>query len=67
MGQSRIFQMLPGFGVLSCHATKNDKKDAKYNSWLKKKEDRPKKKLKKKPLENHDSILTKITTSKKMS
>ena len=42
MGQSRIFQILPGFGVLSCHATKNDKKDAKHNSWLKKKEDVPK-------------------------
>ena len=47
MGQSRIFQMLPGFGVLSCHATKNDKKDAKHNSWLKKKEDVPKQTKKK--------------------
>ena len=44
-----------------------NKKDAKHNSWLKKKEDVPKQTKKKLNLENHDSISTKITHSKKMS
>jgi len=64
MGQSRIFQMLPGFGVLSCHATK--KTPNIIVGWKKKKTSQNK--LKKKlNLENHDSISTKITHSKKMS